>query len=114
MSTKTDAPALTVYWRPGCGYCARLRRQLDRAGLSAHWVDIWQDARAAAFVRSVANGNETVPTVVVAGRAMINPRIRAVEAAVKKATPGASPNNEAAPRPAAEAAWQRLRRALFG
>jgi mycoredoxin len=80
-----EPPALTMYWRPGCGFCARLRRQLDRAGLPAHWVDIWQDAGTAAFVRSVANGNETVPTVVVAGHAMVNPHIRAVMDALQKA-----------------------------
>ena len=31
-------------------------------------VNIWKDPAAAAFVRSVADGNETVPTVTVAGR----------------------------------------------
>jgi mycoredoxin len=33
----------------------------------------WWDKDAAAFVRSVADGNETVPTVTVAGHAMVNP-----------------------------------------
>lgn len=44
----TPTPDITVYWRPGCPFCARLRRQLDRAGLPADWIDIWQDPRAAA------------------------------------------------------------------
>lgn len=38
-----ETPAITVYWRPSCAFCARLRRQLDRAGVGARWVDIWQD-----------------------------------------------------------------------
>jgi glutaredoxin len=36
-------------------------------------VNIWDDPEAAAFVRSVANGNETVPTVVIGGVAHVNP-----------------------------------------
>jgi hypothetical protein len=35
--------------------------------------NIWEDPDAAAFVRSVARGNETVPTVVVRGSALVNP-----------------------------------------
>ena len=44
--------------------------------------NIWEDAEAAAFVRSVASGNETVPTVVVNGRAMVNPSVNDVLAAL--------------------------------
>lgn len=62
------------YWRPGCGFCSSLRHALDRAGVKLKERDIWEDPEAAAFVRSVAQGNETVPTVVVAGEAMVNPR----------------------------------------
>ncbi|NLG20540.1 MAG: NrdH-redoxin, partial [Actinomycetales bacterium] len=39
----------------------------------ALWVNIWQDDEAAAFVRSVNDGNETVPTVVIDGEAHTNP-----------------------------------------
>ncbi|MFF4803592.1 hypothetical protein ACFY1U_35305 [Streptomyces sp. NPDC001351] len=35
-----------------------------------------RDKDAAAFVRSVADGNETVPTVTVAGHAMVTPSKR--------------------------------------
>ena len=64
---------VVVYWRPGCMYCARLRRGLGRVGRRARWVNIWQDAEARAFMRSVNDGNETVPTVVIDGRAHTNP-----------------------------------------
>lgn len=57
-------PKLVVYRRPGCPYCARLRRVLNRHGIIYREVNIWEDPDAAAFVRSVADGNETVPTVV--------------------------------------------------
>ncbi|MFE1950872.1 MULTISPECIES: glutaredoxin domain-containing protein [Streptomyces] len=62
-----------VYWRPGCAYCLRLRARLGREARRVHWVDIWRDPEGAAAVRAVNGGDETVPTVVVAGRARTNP-----------------------------------------
>ncbi|MFC8535696.1 glutaredoxin domain-containing protein [Streptomyces sp. NPDC057249] len=62
-----------VFWRPGCTYCLRLRFRLRRHARRLHWVDIWRDPEAAAAVRAVNDGNETVPTVLVAGRAHTNP-----------------------------------------
>lgn len=77
----TTAPLpVTVYWRPGCPFCSMLFRGLDRHGVEAQRVNIWDDPEAAAFVRSVANGNETVPTVTVGGRALVNPSAREVAA----------------------------------
>ncbi|MGW8761091.1 glutaredoxin domain-containing protein [Streptomyces sp. NPDC055815] len=62
-----------VYWRPGCPYCLRLRMSLGRRARRMHWVNIWRDADGAAAVRAVNDGNETVPTVFVAGRPFTNP-----------------------------------------
>jgi glutaredoxin len=62
-----------VYWRPGCTYCLRLRVRLGRHSRRAHWVDIWRDPAGAAAVRAATGGDETVPTVVVAGRPHVNP-----------------------------------------
>ncbi len=62
-----------IYWRPGCRYCLRLRIHLGRYGARAHWVDIWADPGAAAAVRTVAHGNETVPTVVISEQPFVNP-----------------------------------------
>lgn len=62
-----------VYWRPSCAYCLRLRLRLGRSARQAHWVNIWRDPAGAAAVRAVNDGNETVPTVVVAGRPHTNP-----------------------------------------
>jgi glutaredoxin-like protein len=86
------APTVTVYWRPGCPYCASLRRGLQRAGLATAEVDIWSDPAAASFVRSHADGNETVPTVDVAGTVVVNPSTRrvlalAADAGVASPTP---------------------------
>lgn len=60
-----------------------LQHDLERAGLPVREVNIWEDPEAAARVRSVADGNETVPTVFVGDRAMVNPSIAEVEAAVR-------------------------------
>jgi mycoredoxin len=73
-----DTPTITVYWRPGCGFCSRLRRQLDAANIGYREVDIWSDPDGAAFVRSVANGNETVPTVAIGTVALVNPPVDAI------------------------------------
>ncbi|MFE2322847.1 glutaredoxin domain-containing protein [Streptomyces sp. NPDC059385] len=62
-----------IYWRPGCKYCIRLRLRLGRSARRLHWVDIWRDPAGAAAVRAANDGNETVPTVVVAGRPHTNP-----------------------------------------
>ncbi|NHI09300.1 integral membrane protein [Streptomyces sp. KO7888] len=62
-----------VFWRPGCAYCMRLRIRLGRKARRLYWVDIWRDEDGAELVRGVNDGNETVPTLLVAGRAHTNP-----------------------------------------
>jgi mycoredoxin len=64
---------MTVFWRPGCGFCMRLEGALARAGVEYQRRNIWEDDEAAAFVRSVNNGNETVPTVVIGDEYLTNP-----------------------------------------
>jgi mycoredoxin len=81
--TQADREGVVVYWRPGCKYCMRLRTRLRFTRLQYVEVNIWRDAEAAAFVRSVAGGNETVPTVTVAGNAMVNPSKRQLLEAVE-------------------------------
>ena len=54
---------LTMYSTTWCGYCYRLKTQLDREGIAYEVVDIEQDPAAAEFVMGVNGGNQTVPTV---------------------------------------------------
>ena len=82
---------ITVYWRPGCMFCSSLLRGLERAGLSFAWVDIWQEEQGAAFVRRVASGHETVPTVRVGGVALVNPSTRDVLRTVAAEAPDQLP-----------------------
>lgn len=84
----TSAPTpLDVYWRPGCGACASLRVVLAEAGVPARWHDIWADPDARSFVRSVAAGNETVPTVRIGDQVLVAPRPRQVIEALRGVAP---------------------------
>jgi mycoredoxin len=85
-----DSP-VTVYWRPGCMSCTSLIRGLERWGLPFTRVNIWDDADAAAFVRSVADGSETVPTVLVEDLALVNPATRDVLRVVAERAPEVLP-----------------------
>jgi hypothetical protein len=61
-------------------------------GLPVREVNIWADPAAAAQVRSAAGGNETVPAVVIGGRALVNPSASEVLALVRQAVPGFTPD----------------------
>jgi mycoredoxin len=96
--------AVTVLWRPGCPFCALLLRRLERTGLAFDRVDIWEHPEAAAWVRSVADGNETVPTVRIAGPdgaravALVNPSATQVLDTLGRIAPGALPRAVDEPR----------------
>jgi mycoredoxin len=54
---------VVMYSTPWCGYCHRLKSQLEREGIAYEVVDIDRDAAAAEFVMGVNGGNQTVPTI---------------------------------------------------
>jgi mycoredoxin len=71
----------TMYSTPWCGYCHRLKSQLDREGIAFDVVDIEQDPAAADIVMAVNGGNQTVPTLVYPdGTAQTNPSVAQVKA----------------------------------
>ena len=80
MSTTTPAEGtITMYSTTWCGYCRRLKTQLDSAGIGYTEVNIEEDPRAAAFVEQVNGGNQTVPTVLFPdGSAATNPSLAEV------------------------------------
>ncbi len=86
-----QADEITVYWRPGCAFCTRLLRWVDRTGVPTTRRNIWEDAEAAAAVRAVTGGDETVPTVMIGQHAMVNPSPRALEAAIAAHAPALLP-----------------------
>lgn len=90
--TDTTPDAITFYWRPGCGFCMGLERGLSRLGLPLDKRNIWDDPDAAATVRSIANGNETVPTLVIGEAQLVNPSVDKVLAAVRDQAPHLEPD----------------------
>lgn len=77
-----QAPAdgtITMFSTTWCGYCQRLKAQLDRAGIGYEVVDIEERPEAATFVMEVNDGNQTVPTVLFPdGSAATNPSLAQV------------------------------------
>jgi mycoredoxin len=68
--------SLIMYSTPWCGYCRRLKAQLDRAGIPFTEVDITDDDEATTFVERINGGNQTVPTVRLPdGGALTNPTL---------------------------------------
>jgi mycoredoxin len=78
-SMQTDAP-ITMFTTSWCGFCVRLKAQLNRAGIEVREVDIEADEQSAQFVAGVNGGNHTVPTLLFSdGSTLTNPSIAAVE-----------------------------------
>jgi mycoredoxin len=72
---------VTMYSTVWCGYCRRLKSQMDREGIAYVEVDIEHDPAAADLVMKVNGGNQTVPTVVFPdGSALTNPSLAQVKA----------------------------------
>jgi mycoredoxin len=70
-----------MYSTQWCGYCFRLRKQLDREGIEYDVVDIERDEEAATRVMQVNGGNQTVPTMIYSdGSAQTNPSLLEVKA----------------------------------
>ncbi len=70
---------VTMFSTTWCGYCRRLKSQMDAAGIAFTEVDIEQVPGAAAFVEQVNGGDRTVPTVLFPdGTAATNPSLRQV------------------------------------
>ena len=68
--------SVTMYSTPWCGYCHRLKGQMDREGIVYDVIDIEQNPEAATLVERVNHGNQTVPTLVYAdGTAQTNPSL---------------------------------------
>ena len=71
---------VTMFSTVWCGYCRRLKSQMERAGIDYVEVDIERFPAAAELVMSVNGGNQTVPTVLFAdGSALANPSLAQVQ-----------------------------------
>ncbi|MDH6701433.1 mycoredoxin [Streptomyces sp. MAA16] len=79
---------VTMYSTTWCGYCRRLKSQMDREGITYDEINIEHDPESAAFVEKANGGNQTVPTVRVvsaesgAESIMTNPSLAQVKQAL--------------------------------
>jgi mycoredoxin len=77
---------LTMYTTSWCGYCVRLKKGLEREGISFDEVNIELDTDAEAFVLEANHGLATVPTLVLPnGDVMTNPPLPDLLAALNAA-----------------------------
>ena len=68
-----------MYSTSWCGYCSRLKSQMQREGIAFTEVNIEHEPEAAELVMKVNGGNQTVPTLVFPdGTAATNPSIAEV------------------------------------
>jgi len=71
----------TLYSTPWCGYCHRLKSQLEREGIEFTEIDIEADPDSAQVVEQANGGNQTVPTLVFSdGSSLTNPSVAQVKA----------------------------------
>lgn len=76
--------SFTMYSTTWCGYCKRLKSQLNDLGITFDEVNIEEVPGAAEIVEKVNNGNQTVPTLVFSdGTAMTNPSAKEVQEKLK-------------------------------
>src|SRR5690606_523251 len=80
LTTTTPAPgSITMYTTSWCGYCRRLKKQLEGEGIAYQEVNIEEHPEAASFVEEVNGGNQTVPTVLFPdGSSATNPSLAEV------------------------------------
>ena len=75
------AGTVTMFTTTWCGYCRRLKSQMQREGIGFTEIDIEARPEAADVVMSVNGGNQTVPTLIFPdGSAATNPSIGQVKA----------------------------------
>ncbi len=83
----TTLDAIEVFWRPGCPFCASLEKAIKKSKIPTTKHNIWENPEAAAYVRSVADGNEVVPTVRIGDTARVNPSIKEIQEILKEKAP---------------------------
>jgi len=87
MDFTPNAGTITMFSTTWCGYCARLKSQLDRNGIAYTVVDIEQVEGTAELVASLNGGNQTVPTVIFPdGSSATNPSLADVQSRLAPAS----------------------------
>jgi mycoredoxin len=81
MDFVPESGTITMFTTSWCGYCSRLKTQLERAGVEYTEVNIEDVDGTAELVMSLNGGNQTVPTVLFPnGSSATNPSLAQVQA----------------------------------
>jgi mycoredoxin len=74
-----ESGTITMFSTIWCGYCKRLKKQLDAKGIGYTEINIEETPGTAELVEKLNNGNQTVPTVIYPdGSAATNPSLNDV------------------------------------
>lgn len=83
MDYTPPAGSITMFSTTWCGYCRRLKSQLDAQGIGYQEINIEEVDGTAELVASLNGGNQTVPTVIFPdGSTATNPSVSEVKARV--------------------------------
>ena len=74
------AGTITMFSTVWCGYCKRLKKQLDASGIGYKEINIEDVPGTTELVESLNGGNQTVPTVLFPdGSAATNPSLNDIK-----------------------------------
>jgi mycoredoxin len=73
---------VTMYSTTWCGYCRRLKRQFDEAGIAYEEVDVDVEKHLGDRIIEATGGYRTVPTIEIGDRLLVNPTLKEVEQAL--------------------------------
>ncbi|MEZ2390017.1 mycoredoxin [bacterium RCC_150] len=80
MDFTPESGTITMFSTTWCGYCNRLKKQLDAKGIAYNEINIEEVEGTAELVEKLNGGNQTVPTVLFPdGSAATNPSAAEVE-----------------------------------
>lgn len=79
MQYTPESGTITMFSTVWCGYCKRLKKQLEAKGIGYTEINIEDTPGTAELVEKLNNGNQTVPTVIYPdGTAATNPSLNDV------------------------------------
>jgi mycoredoxin len=73
---------ITMYTTTWCGYCRRLKRQMEDEGIAFREVDVDDEPQYGDRIMQATGGYRTVPTIEAGGALLVNPTLREVRAAL--------------------------------
>lgn len=81
MDYTPEAGTITMFSTVWCGYCKRLKKQLEAKGIGYTEINIEDTPGTAELVEKLNDGNQTVPTVIYPdGTSATNPSLNDVMA----------------------------------